>query len=143
MCVGGGDQLLKYVSCVWLSQPTREVPLPSFVVECGSLTPQIPVCYSGEARGCGGAVFLGGKRATSLVLGRVDGLVDTADQVSLTLMSQWPVLSWASLVQPSAGGDYNEEATRVSWKTHPSVPCLPSESPGGAAAGSLGLAVVP
>lgn len=51
VCVGGGDQHLKYVGCVWLFQPMGEVPLSSFVVECGSLTPQIPVCSSGEARG--------------------------------------------------------------------------------------------
>ena len=44
---------------------------------------------------------------------------------------------------PGLSGDHREGATGVSWKTHPSVPCLLSESPGGAAAGSLGLAVIP
>ena len=44
---------------------------------------------------------------------------------------------------PGPSGDYREGAAGVSWKTHPSVPCLLSESPGGAAAGSLGLAVIP
>lgn len=69
--------------------------------------------------------------------------MDTADRVSLTLRSPWPVCYWISLVQSPAGGDRDEGAAGVSWRTHPSVPCLLSESPGGAAAGSLGLAVIP
>lgn len=33
----------------------------------------------GEVRGCGGIVFLRGEGIISLILGRVDGLVDTVD----------------------------------------------------------------
>lgn len=65
--------------------------LPSFVVKHGHSS---DICLlPREARGCGGAVSLEGERATSLAQGRVDGLADTADRVSLILMSQWLVLS--------------------------------------------------
>lgn len=43
---------------------------------------------------------MGGEGATLLVLGRVDGLMDTAAWVSLTLMSQcgsWSSFVWLSI----------------------------------------------
>lgn len=63
-------------------------------------------------------------------------------------MSQWPVLSGASLACPPprevrAGGHREEGATRGQLED-PSIRALsPVESPGGAAAGSLGLAAIP
>lgn len=81
VCVGGGDQHLKYVGCVWLFQPMGEVPCPHLLSSVVHLLLRYLFAPQGKQEGCGGAVFLGGKRATLLVLGRVDGLVDTADQV--------------------------------------------------------------
>lgn len=72
------NRLPKYVGHVWLFQPTGQVPLSSFVVKHGSLFRYLSG-ISGEARGCGGTVSLRGEGTTSLTLGRVDGLVDTAD----------------------------------------------------------------
>lgn len=135
-------RLPKCVVRVWLFHPGRGVPLLSFVFKHGFLSRHL-LGNLAEARGYGGAVCLGGQGATSLALGRMAGSMDTADGVSVTPTSQWPVLPWISPVWSPAGGDCDEDAARVSWRTHPSVPCLLSESPGGAAAGSLGLAVIP
>lgn len=123
----------------WRRWPSLAFPAPGRSVPDPCCHAWFPLRYlSGgfEAGGCGGAVSW-----------EVRGSLDWpwAEQMDGWIPQTrflWPSQASGQCF-PGPSGDRREGAAGVSWKTHPSVPCLLSESPGGAAAGSLGLAVIP
>lgn len=82
VCVlGAGTSILNMLAVSGFFSPWERCPCPHLLSSVVHLLLRYLFAPQGKQEGCGGAVFLGGKRATLLVLGRVDGLVDTADQV--------------------------------------------------------------